>query len=274
MNLRERILGVGMRRRFQARVDQLNLPTGPAETAPVSDDDLSTLPDAAQRYLRFMGVVGRPCDWSFRARFVGEFRQQPGQKFMPCVARQYNTTLVPARVYYMRIDFAGHLPMFGVDIYETGHGRMRGKLLDLITVADGSGPEFDVGELTTYVNDALMLAPSMLLTPAVTWAVVDDHAFDVSMSDGGIRATSRIFVDEQGRMVDFSTTDRWATLPDGLTRARWTTPIDGWMDHEGRWLPTGGRAIWHLDAGEFEYVRGRFVPESVEFNVPPGTARI
>jgi hypothetical protein len=26
------------------------------------------------------------------------------------------------------------------------------------------------------------------------------------MSDGGISATSRVFVDEQGRMVDFSTT--------------------------------------------------------------------
>jgi hypothetical protein len=73
-------------------------------------------------------------------------------------------------------------------------------------------------------------------------------------------------------MVDFSTTDRWAALPGGLTRARWTTPIDGWMD-EGRWIPTGGRAIWHFDTGEFEYVRGRFVPESVESNVPPGAAR-
>ena len=80
-----------------------------------------------------MGVVGRPRDWSFRARFVGEFRQRPGQKFMPCEAWQYNTSLVPARVYYMRIDFAGVLPMFGVDVYHAGHGRMHGKVLGLIT---------------------------------------------------------------------------------------------------------------------------------------------
>jgi hypothetical protein len=263
-----------MRRRFQARVDQLNLPAGPVDTPPVCDDDIATLPSTAQRYLRFMRVVGRPRDWSFRARFVGNFTQRPGQKFMPCEAWQYNTTLIPARVYYLRIDFAGVLPMFGVDLYEGGHGRMRGKLLGMITVTDGSGPEFDVGELTTYVNDALMFAPSMLLTSAVTWASVDDHSFELSMSDGEISATARVFIDEQGRMVDFSTTDRWAALPDGLTRARWNTPIDGWMDHEGRWLPTGGRAIWHLDADEFEYGRGRFVPEDVEFNVPPGAARI
>jgi hypothetical protein len=159
---------------------------------------------------------------------------------MPCEAWQYNTSMVPARIHYMRVDFAGVLPMLGIDVYRAGHGRMLGKLLGLITVADGSGPEFDVSELTIYLNDALMFAPSMLLTPAVTWATVDDYSFDVSMSEGRISATSRVFIDEQGRMVDFSTTDRWAALPGGLTRARWTTPIDGWMDHEGRWLPTGG----------------------------------
>jgi hypothetical protein len=273
MNLREQILSIGMRRRFQTRVGQLNLPSGPVDAAPVPDDNIAALPSAAQRYLRFMGVVGRPRDWSFRARFVGEFRQRIGQKFMPCEAWQYNTSLVPARVYYMRIDFAGLLPMFGVDVYRGGHGRMHGKLLGLITVADGSGPEFDVSELTTYVNDALMFAPSMLLRPAVAWTAVDDHSFDVSMSDSGITATSRVFVDKQGRMVNFSTTDRWAALPGGLTRARWTTPIDGWSALGDRWLPTGGHAIWHLDTGEFEYGRGQFIPESVEFNVPPGVAR-
>jgi hypothetical protein len=167
VTFRERTLGVGMRRRFQARVDQLNLPADPVATTLVSEEDIAALPNAAQRYLRFMGVVGRPRDWSFRARFVGEFRQRPRQKFMPCEAWQYNTSLVPSRVYYMRVDFAGVLPMFGVDVYHAGHGRMHGKLLGLISVADGSGLEFDVSELTTYLNDALMFTPSMLLTTAI-----------------------------------------------------------------------------------------------------------
>ena len=60
VNLRERTLGVGMRRRFQARVDQMNLPRGPVDPAPVSDKDIATLPSPARRYLEFMGVVGRP----------------------------------------------------------------------------------------------------------------------------------------------------------------------------------------------------------------------
>jgi hypothetical protein len=110
-----------------------------------------------------------------------------------------------------------------------------------------------------------MIAPSMLLTPAVTWAAVDDHRFDITMSDR-ISATSRVFVAEQGRMVGFSTTDRWAALSDGLIRARWTTPIDGRMDYQGRCFPSAG-----VPSGT-KYVRGRFIPESVEFNVPPGAS--
>jgi hypothetical protein len=100
-----------------------------------------------------------PRDWSFQARFVGESKQWPGQKFMPCGAWQYNTSLVAARVYYMRADFAGLLPIFGADVYRAGHGRMHRKPLGLITVADGSEPEFDISELTIHVNDALTFAP-------------------------------------------------------------------------------------------------------------------
>jgi len=67
--------------------------------------------------------------------------------------------LVPTRVYYMRIDFAGVLPMFGLDTYQAGHGRMHGKVLGPITVADGPGPEFDISELMTYVNDGPNVRP-------------------------------------------------------------------------------------------------------------------
>lgn len=33
-----------------------------------------------------------------------------------------------------------------------GHGRMLGKVLDLLTVIDGSGSEFDTGELVTQLQ--------------------------------------------------------------------------------------------------------------------------
>ncbi len=47
-------------RRMAADAAALRPPPGPASAAPVTEDDLAGLPAAAQRYLRFMEVPGRP----------------------------------------------------------------------------------------------------------------------------------------------------------------------------------------------------------------------
>ena len=267
--VRPRLSGAGVQRRLAARLGGLDLPTEPPDDAPVTDEDLQGLPAPAQRYLRFMGVPGRPRDWSFTARWSGHFRLRPGQGWQPFEAWQYNSAPAVARVFAMRIDVAGLVPMFGTDTYVAGRGRMRGKVLGLIPVADGSGPEFDLGELVTFLNDAVMLAPGMLLASAVSWRPVDDDSFDLVLTDHGTTVTARVSVDELGRVREFSTTDRFCSLPTGLVRARWTTPVPGWTTAAGRPVPVGGAAIWHLPDGPYEYARAGVDPWSIVWNAPP-----
>lgn len=263
MNLRQRLL------RAEAAA---NLAAAPPATPAVTEAEVSALPPTVQRYLRFMGVGGRPPDRSFRACFRGRFRLRPRQRWMPLEAWQYNSSVEVARIFHMRVRWAGVIPMVGTDTYIRGRGHMQGKLLDMLTVADGQGPEFDIGELATYLNDAVLLAPSMLLGSA-TWSEVDDRCFDVTLADKGLAVAARISVDHQGAPSDFSTTDRYAALPGGPVRARWTTPIAGWEMVGDRPIPTGGSAVWHLSDGPFTYAEGRFVPGSVEYDVAPGTSR-
>ena len=238
----------------------------------MTEADLDALPDAARRYLGAMGVVGRPRDWSFLVEFIGRFRLR-GRSWMPCHSWQYNASYPLLRTYHMRIDFGRVVPMVGQDTYVDGRGAMRGKLLGLVTVADGHGPEFDLGELATYLNDAVLLAPSMLLGPAVTWSAVDDASFTVSLTDHGHRVTATVTVDEAGLVTDFSTEDRWCDLPGGLVRARWTTPVAGWSVVDGRPWPTGARAQWHLPDGVLPYVEGEFVAAGIVRNVLPAEVR-
>lgn len=173
----------------------------------------------------------------------------------------------------MRIDFAGFVPMVGRDRYLHGRGAMRGKLLGIGPVVDGSGPEFDVGELSTYLNDAVLMAPSMLLGPAVTWGEVDDRTFDVSLTNEGRSVTGRVYLDERGAPQDFSTTDRYVALPGGPVQAEWTTPKSGWRTVGGRSLPVGGSAVWHLPDSAFTYAELAFGPGAVEYNVAPSIVR-
>jgi hypothetical protein len=269
VDLRDSILGFRARQRFDAHLGNLGL-TIADDHQRVDVRDVEWLPSPAQRYLRFMAVIGRPRDRSVRARFRGQFRMKPGKAWMPYDSWQYDSVDPITRVVDVRIDLAGLVPMFATDTYRGGAGRMHGTLLGLFTVADGIGPEFDAGELVTWVNDAVMLAPSMLLAPGVRWKEVDDNAFDLVVTDHGNTVTARILVDALGRLVEFRTEDRWYAGTTPPRRAMWITPVDGFTAlPDGRPVPTGGSTTWHLPDGEFTYVRGAFDSASLEFNIAP-----
>ena len=261
-------------RKLAADVVALGLPASSPAPAVVTEADLGALPDAAVRYLNFMGVAGRPPDSSFVAHFAGRFRLRPRLPWMRCEAWQYNSCPTVARLFHMRITAAGVLPMTGRDAYVHGRGRMHGKLAGLVTVADGAGPENDVSELVTYLNDAVLFAPSMLLALPVSWAAAGEASFDIALEDGGHRVTARVRTDERGAPADFSTDDRWCDLPGGPARTRWSTPVAGWTEVNGRHLPSRGSAIWHLSEGPFTYAEFRFSPGGVRYNVLPAQLSI
>ncbi len=182
-------------------------------------------------------------------------------------AWQYNSAVEVARLFRMRLVVGRAVPMWGWDTYARGSGRMLGKALGLVTVADGSGPEFDVGELTTWLNDAVLLAPGMLLDPRTTWADAGENCFHVAVADAGRTVSAEVFLDQDDRPRDFRSRDRWADLPGGPVRAMWSTPVDGWRVVDGRPRMTGGAAVWLLPDGPYRYAELRLVELSLD--LPP-----
>lgn len=258
-------------RAFTRAVAAAGLPTGSGAAA-VTEADVAGLPPVAVRYLRAMGVVGSPRTWSLLAHFTGRFRRGPGERWMPLDAWQYNSAVEVARLFRMRLMFAGVVPMWGWDTYRDGTARMLGKVLNLVTVADGSGPEFDASELVTWLDDAVLLAPGMLLAARTTWAAAGEDSFTVSVTDAGRTVRAEVFLDEHGRPRDVRTEDRWADLPGGLTRAPWRTPVRGWAVVDGRPRLTGGAAVWQLPDGECRYAEMTLVDLAVD--VAPGRRRL
>jgi hypothetical protein len=262
-----------MRARFMKEVAAAGLPPGPGPEGEITEADLAGLPDSVRRYLGFMGVVGTPRVWSFRLALTGRFRRSRNDAWMACEAWQYNSGLAVARIFHIRIRLRGLVPVLARDTYVLGRGRMLIRLFDLVTVGDGTGVEFDTGELVTYLNDGIMIAPSMLLVPEVRWSTVDARSFDVALTDRGRTVTARVSIDQRGAPTDFSTTDRFAADPNDATklvRTRWTTPIEGWQETGGHRLWTRGRAVWHMPEGEFAYADFAPVPGSFAVNVRPG----
>ena len=103
--------GRQMYRRLSEDVCAAGVAAGDTDSQPVTEQDVAGLPPAAQRYLRAMGVLGRPRDWSFQAHLTGRFKLRGQGSWMPAEVWQYNTALEVARIFHMRIDFAKVVPM-------------------------------------------------------------------------------------------------------------------------------------------------------------------
>ncbi len=263
-----------MRHDFRRELASAGLATTPGPATPVSEAEVLGLPAAARRYMTFMRVVGRPRAWSFRAAFTGRFRPGLGQDWRDCEAWQYDRRAPIARYFRISMRYFGPVPVVARDTYAAGEGHMKARLLDLFTVADASGEPFDIGELVTWLNDAVLLAPSMLLAPEVAFAAVDDGAFDLTLTDRGHTVKARVLVDERGAPTDFITADRFYADPAHPNRepirTRWSTPVLGWNPIGTQPTFTRAHAVWHLPESPYVYADFAPVPGELVFNEPPG----
>src|SRR5581483_889842 len=182
---------MNFRDRFLQEMALSGLPAAPIERPRCFD--LQALPEPARRYLRFMRALEREPDWSFRLGFTGRFRSGLRRRWAPCETWQYNSYPEVARLFQIRIRMFG-IPVLARDTYRDGHGRMLVRLADRVTLQDGTGEEFDVSEQVTYLNDAVMIAPGMLMTPEVAWFGVDAESFDIALTNGGRTVTARVFL--------------------------------------------------------------------------------
>jgi hypothetical protein len=265
-----------MTQQFISDVISARLPAHSPSRNVIHEADLRRLPEAAQTYLRFMRVVGHPRDASFRLSLIGRFRPgfQPGfrNSWAHCQTWQYNTREPLARIFHLRSRLAAVVPLTARDTYLHGCGRNQSKLLDLISVSNHTGREYDAGELVSWLNDAILFAPSMLLMPSIFWAPVDSSQFDLAVEDHSRIVAARVTIDPGGAPLDFSTTDRVCPDPEApeyLIRARWTTPVSAWQFVNGRPIPVSLQAIWHLPHGPFPYSEFHPVPETLAFNAVP-----
>jgi hypothetical protein len=256
-----------MRTSFEQEVASLGLAPPPKSTAVVTEDDVRDLPEPARRYLHFMRVVGRARDAAFRATLRGRFLLSAESSWRSFESWQYNQGAPEvARLFFMRLRMFG-IPVQGRDFYLRGKGSLVIRPLDLFTVVSAGGVEFDLGEMVTWLNDAVLLAPSMLLCDAITWEPVDDGAFDLAFRDRGNAVRARVFVDERGAVTNFRTEDRWYA-PAGSNspiRLPWTTPIEGWQRAGERMLLTRGKATWKRVEGDLTYIEFEVRPGDVEF---------
>lgn len=237
--------------------------TGALSGVRITGTDLAGLPLPVQRYLRASGVVGTMRPHNMRIVFEGAIRKQGGP-WLPFTTTQVNTFDNPSRYFWMDAIMMG-LPTKGLHAYENGRATMRIKLAGLLPVMSFAGPELDTAETVTWFNDLCLFAPGALLDPRITWTLVNDRSAQATFSRDGITVHAVLVFDEQDRLVDFISDDRYSMSEKPPRKLRFETPVRDHRLIDGRLVPGYGETIWHLPEGPFTY--GRFTLKEIAYDV-------
>lgn len=229
----------------------------------VTDADLAPLPLPVQRYLRRVGVVGKPRVRNLRASFRATMRSAPGAGWMTATVEQVEAFDPPARLFFKRASRSG-VPFEGLHRYVGSEASMDIRVLGLIPVVDVHGREMTQSETVTLFNDMCILAPSSLIGAPVTWESVDDRSVRATYTNAGYTIGATLTFDAAGDLVGFVSGDRYLLDGRSVRRAPWSTPMSGYREFGGFRLAAVGEARWLETAGEWTY--GRFELTSIEYN--------
>jgi hypothetical protein len=221
-------------------------------TKTITDKDLDGLPEPAQRYLRYCGVVGTKPIQTVSLKQKGFFRMKEDQKMMPIEAEQYYTTNPPSFLWYGKIS---PIPLFSIkarDKLLNGEGSMLIKLLGLFKVGEALGIEMNQAALTRYLSEAIWF-PTVLCSEYVQWIPVDSNSAKANIEYKGIEASGVFHLDSKGQLTNF-TTERYQINGDERVLRPWSTPISAYKEINSLNIPYKGDAVWHMDGREFKYI--------------------
>ena len=231
---------------------------------PVTEADVAHLPAAVQRYLHFVGAVGKPRISNYRVRFRGMLRTGPDAPWMLIAAEQQSFVDPPGRLFLVHGSRFG-VPMAAFHRYVGKAATFQVRIASLLTVVDARGPEMTRGETVTLFNDMCLLAAPTLVDTRIAWTEVDGQTVRATFSNAGNAVTATLSFDESGALTNFVSEDCYQTT-DGKTYERlpWSTPVRDWREFEGRKVPAGGDAIWRTATGEYPYARFETVDVQIQ----------
>lgn len=234
------------------------------ETTLVSENDVNHLPLPVQRYLNYVGVIGKEKVYNFRITFTGQMKIDPKKDWLKINTEQYNFMDDLTRMFYIKAKMY-RIPILGLDSYKQSKGNMLIKLGGVFTVADASGPEMDIGEQVTLLNDLCLWAPATLIDPRIQWESIDSLTAKAIFNDNGRKVSAILYFNPNGALTNFVTEDRYMTIGKTYQKAQWSTPVKDYKEVNGSKLPTYGEGIWHLPEGDYCYAK--FNLEKVDYNV-------
>jgi hypothetical protein len=253
-----------MKKKYQKAVLEALERTKDSKNEILEEQDLQHLPAIVQKYLRYVGVVGKEKIINFCAECKGGIRSNPQDEFMTLKSVQYNFTDKPTRLFYIVAKKKG-VPAVGVHLYKNEQAIFQIKIVGLIKVVDAKGPEMNQGETVTVFNDMCFMAPATLIDKNISWEIVEPLIVNAKFTNGAITIGATLYFNDKGELINFISYDRFETT-DGTTYKNypWITPVAGYKDINGYRLVSSAKLIYKRPDENFCY--GEFELVNIEYN--------
>jgi hypothetical protein len=96
--------------RFLSRAARIKAEAGVQDDAPVTEQDLSELPEPMARFMRFSGVLGKRRIGSLRLRYSGRFKPSTNKPWMPVRGEYFR----PSLMWYGKVRRVPGINVMGV----------------------------------------------------------------------------------------------------------------------------------------------------------------
>jgi hypothetical protein len=172
----------------------------------------SPLPAAVRRWLHHAIAPGTRLRRGIWMRQHGEIKL--GNRWWPFTAQE---ALDPLHGFVWPVTTRMfRVPLQGFDKFSRGSGEMRHRLLGLVTVAHGSGPDFDRSAAARAAAE-ICWTPAAALNPAIRWQEVSGSKAIAVVRLAGYHHEVMLTVTDTG-VLHSVTVPRWTSLDGGPYR--------------------------------------------------------
>ena len=236
-----------------------------APSATVQPTDYADAPTPVQRYFKAIGIDGQPVIHSVRLKQHGQMRTSPNGAWIPIEAEQYLSVDPPGFVWLAKTKILGIFPMWVRDRFIDGRGEMWIRPLGLFTVARNAGPEIDQGTMLRYLAEMAWFPTALLSSKHLQWEGIDDRSARAVFTLGEQSIAASFEFGDSG-LIGRVEAQRYYDTGDGYELKRWSGIHTDYQDVDGVRIPTGAALTWHLDDGDFTWLKLEIT--DVEFDNP------
>ncbi|MFO0505416.1 MAG: DUF6544 family protein [Chryseotalea sp.] len=224
------------------------------ENRPLNESDLTILPEPVKKWLKNLGVIGKPFISYGKVTQSAEMQMKPEQdNWLPATAIQYTTIGNPAFIWSVDVQMNGFLNFQGRDKFEDGKGEMLIKMNSLFNIVDERGEKLDEGTLQRYLGEMVWF-PSLALSPYITWEQIDENTAKATMNYKGTSGSGTLYFNSNRDVTKFSAL-RYKGNEANAKRHEWEMNITDYKIFEGIKVPARMTSTWKLDDKDWTWLK-------------------